>query len=120
MKRYDLELTATGPVMEEREQGAFVPFYEVSGLVEQLADATRQCGVMTGLLREVIVRDDFDRDDGESAGRLLYRIDSAIAGKLPDVKLSTSTNWPDKCPITRRAFFMEIDGVPTYGGPYDS
>ncbi|WP_461606564.1 hypothetical protein [Aeromonas rivipollensis] len=30
------------------------------------------------------------------------------------------TNWPDKCPITRRDFFMEIDGVPTYGGPYDS
>ncbi|WP_279475311.1 ASCH/PUA domain-containing protein [Aeromonas veronii] len=51
-------------------------------LAEQLADATRQCGVMAGLLREVIVRDDFDRDDGESAGRLLYRIDSAIAGKL--------------------------------------
>lgn len=30
------------------------------------------------------------------------------------------TKWPDKCPITRRDFFMEIDGVPTYGGPYDS
>lgn len=28
--------------------------------------------------------------------------------------------WPEKCPITRRDFFMEIDGVPTYGGPYDS
>lgn len=52
MKRYDLELTATGPVMEEREQGAFVPFSEVSGLAEQLADATRQCGVMAELTRE--------------------------------------------------------------------
>lgn len=52
MKRYDLELTATGPVMEEREKGAFVPFSEISGLTEQLADATRQCGVMAGLLRE--------------------------------------------------------------------
>lgn len=29
MKRYDLELTATGPVMEERKEGAFVPFSEV-------------------------------------------------------------------------------------------
>lgn len=28
--------------------------------------------------------------------------------------------WPEKCPITRRDFFMEIDGVPTYGGPFDS
>ena len=32
----------------------------------------------------------------------------------------SSTHWPAKCPITRRDFFMEIDGVPTYGGPYDS
>lgn len=29
MKRYDLELTATGPVMEESKEGAFVPFSEV-------------------------------------------------------------------------------------------
>lgn len=33
---------------------------------------------------------------------------------------SAKRSWPDKCPITRRNFFMEIDGVPTYGGPYDS
>lgn len=32
MKRYDLELTATGPVMEERKEGAFVPFAEVEQL----------------------------------------------------------------------------------------
>lgn len=52
MKRYDLELTATGPVMEEHEQGAFVPFSDISGLDEQLADATRQIGYMAGLLRD--------------------------------------------------------------------
>ncbi|MFB0774266.1 hypothetical protein [Aeromonas salmonicida] len=40
-----------------------------------------------------------------------------LAGKVPE---QHKTNWPDKCPITRRNFFMEIDGVPTYGGPYDS
>ena len=40
-----------------------------------------------------------------------------LAGKAPE---QHKTNWPDKCPITRRNFFMEIDGVPTYGGPYDS
>lgn len=34
--------------------------------------------------------------------------------------LKERVNWPDKCPITRRDFFMEIDGIPTYGGPYDS
>jgi len=34
--------------------------------------------------------------------------------------LHKPANWPAKCPITRRDFFMEIDGVPTYGGPYDS
>lgn len=32
MKRYDLELTATGPVMEERKEGAFVTFSEVEQL----------------------------------------------------------------------------------------
>lgn len=40
-----------------------------------------------------------------------------LADKVPE---QNKTNWPDKCPITRRDFFMEIDGVPTYGGPYDS
>ncbi|MFQ1834129.1 hypothetical protein ACK36Q_08795 [Aeromonas veronii] len=105
MKRYDLELTATGPVMEERQEGAFVPFSEVSGLAEQLADATRQCGVMAGLLREVIVRDDFDRDDGESAGRLLYRIDSAIAGKMPD---RHDTEWTDATTSPVAADYREL------------
>ncbi|MDM5100372.1 hypothetical protein [Aeromonas salmonicida] len=36
MKRYDLELTATGPVMEERKEGAFVPFSEVEQLQAKL------------------------------------------------------------------------------------
>ncbi|MGL4756183.1 MAG: hypothetical protein ACRCXB_27850 [Aeromonadaceae bacterium] len=40
----------------------------------------------------------------------------ALESRLKAVK----QGWPDKCPITRRDFFMEIDGVPTYGGPYDS
>ena len=31
-----------------------------------------------------------------------------------------NTQWPEKCPITLRDFFMEIDGKPTYGDPYDS
>lgn len=77
MKRYDLELTATGPVMEEHEQGAFVPFSEVSGLTEQLADATRQCGVVADLLREAI---------GEVPQTQSFpsRCDAALAGKMPE------------------------------------
>ena len=79
-------------------------------LAEQLADATRQCGVMAELLREAI---------GEVPQTQSFpsRCDAALAGKLPE---QHKTNWPDKCPITRRDFFMEIDGVPTYGGPFDS
>lgn len=42
--------------------------------------------------------------------------------EIEDLKLLISKQkiWPEKCPITRRNFFMEIDGLPTYGGPYDS
>ncbi|MEA9440033.1 hypothetical protein VCX45_04850 [Aeromonas caviae] len=54
--------------------------------------------------------------------------DSVMTCEVPYVRADlvgqkqeqNKTNWPDKCPITRRDFFMEIDGVPTYGGPYDS
>lgn len=45
-------------------------------------------------------------------------LDQVIA--LESRLLAAKRSWPDKCPITRRDFFMEIDGVPTYGGPYDS
>lgn len=87
MKRYDLELTATGPVMEEREQGTFVPFSEVSGLAEQLADATRQCGVMAEFLREavrVIPAIGVAIDDLPVVDVFLERIEAVLAGKLPD------------------------------------
>lgn len=40
--------------------------------------------------------------------------------QLADQLSAAKRSWPDKCPITRRDFFMEIDGVPTYGGPFDS
>lgn len=40
--------------------------------------------------------------------------------ELESMLQAANRSWPDKCPITRRNFFMEIDGVPTYGGPYDS
>ncbi|MGU5837659.1 hypothetical protein [Aeromonas caviae] len=92
MKRYDLELTATGPVMEERQEGAFVPFSEVSGLAEQLADATRQCGVMAELLRELREGAEIHlhncnvckNEEGVNnwTGKLA-RIDAALDGKFP-------------------------------------
>ncbi|ELY1969271.1 zinc finger-like domain-containing protein [Aeromonas salmonicida] len=142
MKRYDLELTATGPVMEERKEGAFVPFSEVEQLqakifelqekfhrtgvaieraistgsvladhplksrlellanhheremelAAQLSDATRQCGVMAGLLREANdsvyfhLESPDSRLSGEEAGKLIALTESiadALAGKLP-------------------------------------
>ncbi|MGL5293313.1 MAG: hypothetical protein ACRC9V_06050 [Aeromonas sp.] len=85
MKRYDLELTATGPVMEEREKGAFVQFSEVSGLAEQLADATRQCGVMAELLREVtkiVPAIGVAIDDLPVVDAFLERVEMVLAGQV--------------------------------------
>lgn len=42
-----------------------------------------------------------------------------VGAEVEQLKVAAN-NWPAQCPITRRDFFMEIDGVPTYGGPYDS
>lgn len=90
MKRYNCTLSdkrgAFGLCMEERKEGAFVPFSEISGLAEQLADATRQCGVMANLLREAkgFVVQVFDSDINYwSDNPLLLNIDAALAGKLP-------------------------------------
>ena len=95
MKRYDLELAATGPVMEERQEGAFVPFSEVSGLAEQLADATRQCGVMAELLREVtqvIPALGVAIDDLPVVDAFLERVEMVLTGKMPDRQ---DTEWSD-------------------------
>ena len=77
MKRYDLELTATGPVMEEREQGAFVPFSEVSGLADTVMKMGGRCQLLADLLRELR-----DGVEGEWCfpDDLDERIDSALAG----------------------------------------
>ena len=94
-------------------------------LAAQLKDATAQCGAIGELVNRMVIMMGMAGDEAESGSlnplkAWMFEAQEALSGKLPDVKLSTSTNWPDKCPITRRAFFMEIDGVPTYGGPYDS
>jgi hypothetical protein len=94
VKRYNCTLSdkrgAFGLCMKEHEQGAFVPFSEISGLAEQLADATRQCGVMAELLRKARTnvdqvrrwgRLDHDEGCGAEAALLLARIDVALAGK---------------------------------------
>lgn len=69
-------------------------------------------------------------DDLPVVDAFLERIESTLSGNQPDqsgigqvLEPNVDTmagKWPDKCPITRRDFFMEIDDVPTYGGPYDS
>ncbi|TNI35683.1 hypothetical protein [Aeromonas veronii] len=114
MKRYDLELTATGPVMEERQDGAFVPFSEVSGLAEQLADATRQCGVMADLLREANdsvyfhLESPDSRLSGEEAGKLIALTESiadALAGKLPDRQ---NAEWTDATTSPVAADYREL------------
>ena len=61
--------------------------------------------------------------------RALYVAPPAPGGDVLERRSETgmpmSANAPEKCPITRRPFFMvishpELGWVPTYGGPYDS
>jgi len=102
VKRYNCTSSdkrgAFGLCMEEHEQGAFVPFSEISGLAEQLADATRQCGVMAGLLREAI---------GEVPQTQSFpsRCDSALAGKMPDRQ---DTEWTDTTTSPVAADYREL------------
>ncbi|MBS2781687.1 hypothetical protein [Aeromonas salmonicida] len=87
MKRYDLELTATGPVMEERKEGAFVPFAEVSGLADTVMKVGSRCTLLADLLREVtqvIPAIGVAIDDLPVVDAFLERIEAALAGKLPD------------------------------------
>lgn len=116
--RVQAAIDACARMQEQRDQLAF-----------QLKDATAQCAVAADLLRElregaeihlhncIVCKNEQGIANWTSK---LERIDAALAGELPETSPSTTTNWPDKCPITRRDFFMEIDGVPTYGGPLDS
>ena len=83
MKRYDLELTATGPVMEERKEGAFVPFSEISGLADTVVKMGGRCQLLADLLREVRPSIEFEFADGECSEDLLQRIDAALAGHVP-------------------------------------
>lgn len=105
MKRYDLELTATGPAMEEREHGEFVQFSEVERfhatnkqfeqeLAKQLADAAIQCGVMAELLREVtkiVPAIGVAIDDLPVVDAFLERVEMVLAGKLPNAWLPIET-----------------------------
>lgn len=101
MKRYNCTLSdkrgAFGLCMEEHKEGVFVHFSEVERLqaanrkreqelAEHLADATRQCGVMAGLLREArkyVTALGKPDDEISIVQMLVSRIDSALAGKLP-------------------------------------
>ncbi|MGY3911036.1 hypothetical protein ACW5XW_08245 [Aeromonas piscicola] len=87
MKRYDLELTATGPVMEERQEGCFVPFSEISGLADTVVRMGDRCTLLSDLLRELR-----DGIEGEWCfpGDLAERIDAALAGKLPEHAVSVT------------------------------
>lgn len=99
MKRYDLELTATGPVMEERQDGAFVPFSEVSGLADSVMKMGGRCQLLADLLREAtqivpaigVATDDLpvvdaflERIEAELAGQALERIGSNALAMMMD------------------------------------
>lgn len=67
-------------------------------LVAQLADATRQCGVMAELLREtvrVIPAIGVAIDDLPVVDAFLERIEAALAGKTPDAWLPIDTALRD-------------------------
>ncbi|WP_270835470.1 hypothetical protein [Aeromonas sp. QDB30] len=84
MKRYDLELTATGPVMEERKEGAFVPFSEVSGLADTVMKMGDRCQLLADLLREVtqiVPAIGVAIDDLPAVDAFLERIEAALAGQ---------------------------------------
>lgn len=84
------------------------PGYVVLGLAskreqelsEQLADATRQCGVMADLLREAI---------GEVPQTQSFpsRCDAALAGKMPDRQ---GTEWTDSATSPVAADYRELQG----------
>ncbi|WP_323936770.1 hypothetical protein [Aeromonas caviae] len=85
MKRYDLELTATGPVMEERKEGAFVPFSEVSGLADTVMKMGDHCQLLADLLREVtqiVPAIGVAIDDLPAIDAFLERIEAALAGQV--------------------------------------
>lgn len=84
MKRYDLELTATGPVMEERKEGAFVPFSEVSGLADTVMKMGDRSQLLADLLREatrVIPAIGVTTDDMPVVDAFLERIEDAVSGE---------------------------------------
>lgn len=84
MKRYDLELTATGPVMEESKEGAFVPFSEVSGLADTVMKMSGRCQLLADLLREVtqiVPAIGVAIDDLPAVDAFLERIEAALAGQ---------------------------------------
>jgi len=84
VKRYDLELTATGPVMEERKEGAFVPFSEVSGLADTVMKMGDRCQLLADLLREVtkiVPAIGVAIDDLPAVDAFLERIEAALAGQ---------------------------------------
>lgn len=84
MKRYDLELTATGPVMEESKEGAFVPFSEVSGLADTVMKMGDRCQLLADLLREVtqiVPAIGVATDDLPAVDAFLERIEAALAGQ---------------------------------------
>ncbi|MGR6423300.1 hypothetical protein [Aeromonas veronii] len=79
-------------------------------LAEQLADATRQCGVMAELLREVtkiVPAIGVAIDDLPVVDAFLERVERVLAGKLPDRQ---DTEWTDATTSPVAADYRELQG----------
>lgn len=79
-------------------------------LAEQLADATRQCGVMAELLREarnplITAMEVSSEDESAAVEELIDSIDSMLAGKLPDRQ---DTEWTDSSTSPVAADYREL------------
>jgi hypothetical protein len=87
VKRYDLELTATGPVMEECREGAFVLSSEVSGLADTVMKMGGRCTLLADLLREarsplITAMEVSSEDESAAVEELIDSIDSVLAGQV--------------------------------------
>lgn len=85
MKRYDLELTATGPVMEERKEGVFAPFSEVERL---LASHHKREQALVDLVHRMVTMMDMAGEEAEKDSlnplrAWVYDAGTLLAGQLP-------------------------------------
>jgi chromosome segregation ATPase len=107
------QLQAMGEEMQQRLQecanGAAKMQEQRDQLAAQLKNATAQCGVLAGLLREARVSVDYHQAERDSIAlyHLLSRIDAALAGKLPELALAMPEGW-QLVPVEPTDFMLDM------------